>query len=408
MPASRSLMQDVRGALAQISLISIPPAPGGENALFQWQDLKDPIGLTKRLKQPADLSSQHLRGQLSSATQKELDKFDGTSDLPQVLSKALLEDLNRLLQHWVPQRDLFGSGSNDRHFVVEIDNDGRAHLRFGDGELGRKPEAGTMFYATYRIGNEPSGNVGEETIAHLVTRHATLSGVTLQPHNPFPAEGGTLPEPLAEVKLFAPHAFRKELQRAITADDYARIAERNAKLQGAAASLRWTGSWYEASVAIDPVGTQEANDDLCHEIAGDLHRYRRMGHDLVVEVADYVPLEIAMTVCVLPHYLRGHVEAELRNVFSNRTLPDGRLGLFHPDNLTFGEGVYLSRLIAVAQAVTGVESVTVTKLKRFGEAQNGEIENGILPLNPFEIAQLDNDPSFPERGTLTLQMKGGR
>jgi predicted phage baseplate assembly protein len=349
-----------------------------------------------------------LRGQLSAATQKELDKFDDTSDLPEVLRAALVDDLQRLLHCWFPRRDLLASGPNDMHFVAEVDDDGRGHLRFGDGELGRKPEAGTTFFAAYRIGNGPSGNVGADTIAHFVTRHTTLSGVTLQPHNPFPAQGGTLPEPLAEVKLFAPHTFRRELQRAITADDYARIAERNAKLQRAAASLRWTGSWYEAGVAIDPAGTEEASDALFYEIAGYLYRYRRMGHDLVVKAADYVPLEIVMRVCVLPHYLRGHVEAELLKVFSNRMLPDGRRGFFHPDRLTFGEGIYLSQLIAAAQAVTGVESVTVTALKRFGEEQQDEIKNGILPLSPFEIAQLDNDPSFPEHGNLTLQMQGGR
>jgi len=31
-----------------------------------------------------------------------------------------------------------------------------------------------------------------------------------------------------------------------------------------------------------------------------------------------------------------------------------------------------------------------------------------LPLAGNEIAQLDNNPSFPERGKLILQMKGGR
>ena len=54
-----------------------------------------------------------------------------------------------------------------------------------------------------------------------------------------------------------------------------------------------------------------------------------MGHDLVVRSASHVPLDIAMKICVLPHYLSGHVKAELLKVFSNRTLPDGRKGFFH-------------------------------------------------------------------------------
>jgi hypothetical protein len=133
-----------------------------------------------------------------------------------------------------------------------------------------------------------------------------------------------------------------------------------------------------------------------------------MGYDLAVQPATYVPLEIAMTICVMPHYLRGHVEAALLEVFSNRVLPNGHLGFFHPDNLTFGEGIYLSKLIAAAQSVAGVENVTVTTFQRFYQLPNQELENGILPLGALEIAQLDNDPSFPEHGNLRLDMRGGR
>jgi hypothetical protein len=84
------------------------------------------------------------------------------------------------------------------------------------------------------------------------------------------------------------------------------------------------------------------------------------------------------------------------------------LGFFHPDNLTFGQGVLLSRLVAAAQAVPGVESVRVTRLERLGEGPNGEIETGLLPLGPLEIARLDNDPSMPVNGRLELAMRGGR
>ena len=311
---------------------------------------------------------------------------------------------------WVPRPDLLGSGRDDQHFVAEMDNDGRAHLRFGDDESGEQPDAGTTFHATYRIGNGLAGNVGAEAISHLVLRKTQLSGSTLRVRNPLPAQGGTAAEPMAEVKLFAPHGFRKDLQRAIIADDYATIVQREFKdkVQRAAAKLRWTGSWYEVLVAIDPFGQEEADPELLDAITKRLYRYRRMGHDLVVKSASRVPLDIEMLVCVLPNYLRGHIKAALLDLFSNRTLPDGRKGFFHPDNLTFGEGVYLSKLVAVAQAVEGIESVHITRLQRFNELDNQEIENGVLPLGPFEIARLDSDPSFPENGKLTVDVRGGR
>jgi hypothetical protein len=34
--------------------------------------------------------------------------------------------------------------------------------------------------------------------------------------------------------------------------------------------------------------------------------------------------------------------------------------------------------------------------------------NSALLLGPFEIAQLDNDPNFPENGVLVLDVRGGR
>lgn len=322
-----------------------------------------------------------------------------------------LPDVNRDDDRWRwhSRRDLFSSGGLDRHFVVEIDNDGRAHLRFGDGELGRQPEACTIFHAVYRVGNGPSGNVGADVITTISWRNRTVSGLDLKARNPLPATGGLSPEPMSEARLFAPNAFLKQLERAITADDYARLAEHypGRKVQRAGASLRWTGSWYAAEVSIDPLGG-DSDPQLLKGIKGHLYPYRRMGHDLEVEAARYVPLKIEMQVCVKPHYLRGHVEGALLEVFGGKVLANGALGFFHPDNLTFGEGIYLSKLVAAAQAVTGVESVRVTKLERLGEGDRGELEAGILKLGPLEVPQLANDPNFPERGTLKITMRGGR
>jgi hypothetical protein len=53
----------------------------------------------------------------------------------------------------------------------------------------------------------------------------------------------------------------------------------------------------------------------------------------------------------------------------------------------------MSRIIAAAQSVTGVESVTVVRFKRLFEPRNFEIENGVLSLATKEIAELDNDPN---------------
>jgi predicted phage baseplate assembly protein len=284
-----------------------------------------------------------------------------------------------------------------------------AHLRFGDGDLGLQPPANAAFRAEYRVARSSLTHFGRDAIAHITTRDGILADI-VEVRNPFPARGPFAPQSLKEAKLLAPGEFKRVIERAITADDYAQLAQRELKtqIQRAWANLAWTGSWYEADVAIDPFDSEDPGHALLDRAEDVLAQYRRIGHDLRVLRAVYVPLAISLQVCVEPDYLRGHVEAELQDVFSNRVLTGGRLGLFHPDNLTFGESVYLSRLVAAAQAVTGVQSVEVKALHRLFESPNKELEQGYLPLGPNEIAQLDNDPSFPEHGQLTLDIQGGR
>jgi hypothetical protein len=328
---------------------------------------------------------------------------------PQVeLDSTVTTPSGEVHQRWAPLPDLLQSGPHDPAFVVEIDNLGVAHLRFGDGVLGQAPETGAAFRATYRVGSGQAGNVGAETITGIVFRGQSVSGVDLRARNPLPALGGTDPEPIADVKVFAPVAFRYKLERAIIAADYQQLAARDPRLQDAAATLRWTGSWYEADVALDPRQTEVVTPALIEGIEKSLHGFRRIGHDLRALPAGYVSLDVELTVCVSRDYLRGHVRAALLDTFSNRRLPDGRLGFFHPDSLTFGEGVFASRLVAAAQAVPGVRSVAVTRLQRLGDGDRGELARGVLPLGPEEIARLDNDPSQPERGRLTLVLEGGR
>jgi hypothetical protein len=104
---------------------------------------------------------------------------------------------------WRPQRDLLGSDRFAPDFVVEMEDDGGARLRFGDDLLGRRPSPGTSFSATYRVGNGRAGNVGAESLTQLLP---PLDGVRVR--NPMSAEGGVDPEPSREVKLYAPHAFQ--------------------------------------------------------------------------------------------------------------------------------------------------------------------------------------------------------
>jgi hypothetical protein len=306
---------------------------------------------------------------------------------------------------WEARPDLLGSGPTAPDFVVEVEAGDEAHLRFGDGRHGARPTAGTTFTATYRIGNGARGNVGAGAIAHVASATPGIIGV----RNPLPATGGIDAESVEEVRRFAPVAFQTQ-ERAVTAGDYARMAERHERVQRAAGSFRWTGSWRTAFVTVDPlVGDDDTIEgDLGVAVTQRLERYRMAGVDIRVDTPRYVPLKIEMTVCVRRDYFRADVKRALLERFSSTVQPDGRRGLFHPDEFSFGQPVYLSGLYAAASEVDGVETVEVTTFERQGTPDPGPLDTGKLDFDRLEIARLDNDPSLPERGVFSLTMEGGK
>lgn len=312
---------------------------------------------------------------------------------------------------WTAAPDLLATERDARAFVAEVDDEGMTHLRFGAGDDGRTPPAHARFCARYRIGNGSAGNVGHDTIVWLALRNTQLSGIELRPRNPLAASGGVDPEPVADVKQFAPRAYGRVLERAIAADDYAAIAALDARIQGAHAELTWNGSWYEVAVALDRYTMADDDPLLDAQTLTRLGAVRRIGHDLACVPARRVPLAIELEVCVAPGYVRAEVRRVLQGALSNRRLADGSLGLFHPDRLQFGQAIRASVLVALAQGVDGVVHVRLLRIARDDASAPDAartLADGLLPMAADEIAQLDADPDFPERGRLTLTMKGGR
>jgi hypothetical protein len=304
---------------------------------------------------------------------------------------------------WLPRRDLLDSDPFASEFVVEVEADGRAYLRFGDDRFGMRPAPGTSFTATYRVGNGVRGNIGAEALGHIVSSDDGIVGV----RNPMPAQGGVEPESIEHVRQSAPSAFRTP-ERAVTPEDYAGMVELHPQVQRAAATVRWTGSWRTIFVTVDRLGGLEVDAGFREEIRLYLDQFRMAGHDVELDNPRFVFLEVEMHVCVEPDYFRGDVRTVLLDLFSNRAFPDGRRGVFHPDNFTFGQPVYLSPLYAAAQAVEGVASVEITRLQRLGSESRKALEDGYLSVGRLEVARLDNDPNFLERGVFRLTVEGGK
>lgn len=335
----------------------------------------------------------------ASLSAYDLMHFDASEAVAAI---TLTGSRDELTTTWTAEPDLLADSASGTHFVVEVESDGSAHLRFGDNTNGASPEAGTVFTAAYRIGNGRAGNVGAESLVFFAGDPRILSCT-----NPLPAAGGMEPETAEQIRRRAPQAFLTQ-ERAVTMQDYATVAEMNSQIDEAVATLRWTGSWYTVFVTAEPKCAGNLSSALQKSLTRNINRYRLAGQDIQLESPEYVSLEIELTVCVDPAYFRSDVEQSLLEVLGSGVLPNGQTGLFYPDSFRFGQTVYLSPIYAAARRVAGVESVSATVFEPQGVRTRRYLAAGEIPLGPLQIARLDNDPSLPDHGRLTLVMQGGK
>ena len=323
-------------------------------------------------------------------------------------------------ERWCVVRDLLSSDDTDNDVVVDVDDAGRPVLRFGDGDYGRRLVDATSIRVTYRIGNGRAGSIGADGIAHIVIPDPLPAGwpiSVLSVRNPLPATGGVDAETIEEVRQHAPAAFRATQFRAVTAEDYRRAALTVEGVAGAVASFRWTGSWYTVYVGVDPAdpdmiltdarGQTRLAPSFRKSVVDVLDRYRLAGYDLEVRPGQYVPLDITISLCLKPGFFRGDVVEAVLEALAGRGRSGQGGGLFDAANLTFAQPVYLSHVYAAVQAVEGVDSADVLVFRRHGRQPEGELEQGFIPIGAWEIAQLDNDPSRMENGSLIVTAGGG-
>ena len=341
-----------------------------------------------------------------SLSAAELTEFEADQAIPVITLTSVVPGSTAPPKTWTAAPDLLESSPDDTQFVMEVDTDSTAYLRFGDGTNGRRPETGEVFTAVYRIGNGTAGNVGANSLTNFaagVVADSTIATCT----NPLPATGGIDAETNAQICRRAPQAFLTQ-ERAVIRQDYVNVVEQNPQVEDAAAELRWTGSWYTVFIAAEPVGNGNMSKALRRSLTRTVDEYRLAGQDALIEPPQYVPLEIELAVCVDPDYFQSDVRVLLQQVLGSGTLPDGQPAFFSPQSFKLGEPVYLSPIYATARGVAGVKTVSATVFEPAGQNTAVYIQQGFIPMGPFQVARMDNDPSLPGNGQLRLTMSGGK
>lgn len=317
---------------------------------------------------------------------------------------------------WQERTSVLEGGPNDPIFRVEIDDAGAATVVFGDGSFGMQPPEDSHVTATYRIGGGEIGNVGADSLVspHPEGQAPWLISVT----NPLPATGGRTWESRDHARRIAPAGFHNSLV-AVSAADYQVAAAafltsgKTAPIQRANAGFRWTGSWLTVKLTVDPAGVEGVTPDLRQQLKDYLETRRLAGYDIEISNPVYVPVDLVLQVSVVAGSQPSDVQQALLLAFSNSTLPNGSKGFFHPDNFTFGDNLYISKIYAAASTVPGVQSVMITRLTRSHAAQpqsetNLNLQQGFLAVGTDEVIRLDNDRNFPQNGTITVTATGAQ
>ena len=318
-------------------------------------------------------------------------------------------------QAWQEHSDLIESDGSQQHFLVETDELGASQLRFGDGTNGAALPDDAVVTCEYRLGQGEAGNVGADQLTHVDDAAVTAAW------NPFDVTDGRSPQPPQEIVRAVPEAYRRRQKRAVTLADYAARAREIPGVARAHAQYAWTGSWRTVRVAIDAVGSNLLDPVLARKVTDHLDALRLIGEDLEVRPAQYVPLDIKLKLCADPDYWSDDLWDVLEIEFSTGYTPDGRPGFFNPDLWTFGQPLHASQVIGRALQVTGVDRVLSLSMRRWNAGSGGGLvtvtltpdmmpENvtAKIPLGPFEIVEVNNDPSRLETGRIQFDILGGR
>lgn len=283
-----------------------------------------------------------------------------------------------IVEVWTRRDTLAFSRNGARDFVVEIDEDDRAEIIFGNQKFGAIPLRDAEIRASYRSGGGARGNVGRRSITTIIDA-PQLARLGVEPTNLTPATGGEDRESPETAALIAPALFRSR-DRAVTAADFFALALAHPGVGKARAAASGINT---ISLYVAPAGGGQLTDALRRQLLAYFEDRRLLTSTVEVEDVDYVRIYISATIGVESFYATSTVrERAIAAV--------GELLAF--ENVDFGQTLFLSKIYQAIEAIDGVLYATVTEFRREDQAPGTVTADGRLLLGPNEIARIPNDP----------------
>jgi hypothetical protein len=271
---------------------------------------------------------------------------------------------------WREVRSFFGTGPQDRVYIVRHDDDGNTFLTFGDGVRGaRLPSGIRNVRATYRFGSgeaaPPAGAIKQLARAVKGLRRV---------ESPIAAIGGKDPDPPQLLRTSAPQSVLI-FERAVSTLDFEALANLVPGVVRATAEFAWIEAEQEAGVVVTYLGSA-----LPEDVLAALRQQAEPGLPLVAKVAEPKQRKFVAEVEVDPRFDKDLVAEAVRAAL---VAPDS--GPLATRNAPIGQRLFRSVLFDVIHAVPGVASITSAVMKTLSD----------VTLWDFRFTGLSSFTTFP-------------
>jgi hypothetical protein len=264
-------------------------------------------------------------------------------------------------KEWKGVPNFFHSGPEDRHFTVDLST---GTFLFGDGIQGKIPPAGNEnIKVQYEVTQGARGNVGLNAITVLDVNPKGVRKVT----NYYPAEGGCDEETVDDLMERGPWEI-KHRDRAVTEEDFVRLAQKANTLVGPAFCYEENGMAYVVIVPNDLGENPQPNRQLVQDVTAYLDERRLINVQFKVVGPIYEPVDAEIELVLDPLFAGQFSEIQLQ--------VEERLRTFvHPINGLDGSGWDLGRTLHCSELyyrledIDGVDHVESLRIMRGGTKQ---------------------------------------
>lgn len=252
---------------------------------------------------------------------------------------------------WTEVLHFQDSDRDSRHFVVSTDSLDRTTISMGDGIRGKIAPPGDRGVVKCLVSSGPDGNLGAGTITQLMSTVLQQGKpVLLHITNPTPSTGGADPETTDFARKQAP-AELKTLWKAVTLEDYKTLVQGFpgvAKAEVLDTNLCANIRYYSVHLAVAPRGGGQPSAYLKEKLMAFLASRKVITVEVRIFDPLYKPVNIDMEVYAWTGESLDLVKSRMRNALED---------YFRFENVSFGQSIHYSDLVALADGVRGVSHV---------------------------------------------------